>query len=46
MLKGNALKRKSCSSVCLTLPLFPAMTYEDVQDVIDAVYRVIGKYAC
>jgi perosamine synthetase len=30
----------------LTLPLFPAMTVEDVHDVILAVRKVIGKYAC
>jgi perosamine synthetase len=30
----------------LSLPLFPAMTMEDVHDVILAVRKIIGKYAC
>ncbi|MCF8010976.1 MAG: DegT/DnrJ/EryC1/StrS aminotransferase family protein [Clostridiales bacterium] len=29
----------------LTLPLFPGMSRQDVQDVIDAVYKVLGYYA-
>jgi perosamine synthetase len=44
--KGQCLKAEQLFERMLTLPLFPSMTHEDVQDVIDAVYRVIGKYAC
>ena len=28
----------------ITLPLFPAMTDDDVKDVITAVYKVVGAY--
>ncbi|QGQ94360.1 UDP-4-amino-4,6-dideoxy-N-acetyl-beta-L-altrosamine transaminase [Paenibacillus psychroresistens] len=44
--KGQCLKAEKLFERMLTLPLFPSMTHEDVQDVIDAVFRVIGKYAC
>jgi dTDP-4-amino-4,6-dideoxygalactose transaminase len=44
--KGQCLQAEKLYDRILTLPLFPSMTHEDVQDVIDAVLRVIGKYVC
>jgi perosamine synthetase len=44
--KGQCIKAEKLFERMLSLPLFPAMTSADVQDVITAVNRVIRKYAC
>jgi perosamine synthetase len=44
--KGQCLQAEKLFERMLVLPLFPSMTQADVQDVIDAVLRVIGKFAC
>jgi perosamine synthetase len=44
--KGQCLKAEKLYERMLTLPLFPSMAHEDVQDVIAAVRKVIGKHAC
>jgi dTDP-4-amino-4,6-dideoxygalactose transaminase len=42
---GQCPKAEKLYERILTLPLFPSMTEVDVQDVIDAVRRVIRKYS-
>lgn len=41
--KGSMPKAESLYERIISLPLFPAMTDQDVQDVIDAVYEVIEQ---
>jgi perosamine synthetase len=42
--KGLCPNAEQLYEEVISLPLFPAMTEDDVQDVIAAVYRVITKY--
>ncbi len=43
--KGNSLpKSKSIYNRLLTLPIFPTMDDEDVEDVIEAIYKVINHF--
>lgn len=43
-LKGLCPKAEELYEGIITLPLFPAMTEKDLQDVIDAVYKVLNFY--
>jgi perosamine synthetase len=42
--RGICPKAEELYNALLTLPLFPAMTEEDVNDVIKAVYKIISYY--
>ncbi|MDF2536395.1 MAG: UDP-4-amino-4,6-dideoxy-N-acetyl-beta-L-altrosamine transaminase [Bacillales bacterium] len=42
--KGLCPKAEALYESMLTLPLFPAMTDQDVQDVIDGVFKIIEFY--
>lgn len=43
--KGSLLKAEELYSEVISLPLFPAMTEEDIQDVIQAVKQTIAYYS-
>lgn len=42
--RGSCPQAESCYEQIITLPLFPAMSDRDVQDVIDSVEKVIHYY--
>lgn len=42
--RGLCPKAEELYNSMLTLPLFPAMTDQDVQDVIDGIYKIINYY--
>lgn len=42
--KGLCPEAEALYSSILSIPLYPAMTEQDVEDVIKAVYKVVGAY--
>ncbi|NMA03718.1 MAG: UDP-4-amino-4,6-dideoxy-N-acetyl-beta-L-altrosamine transaminase [Clostridiales bacterium] len=42
--KGLCPKAEELYNSILTVPLFPAMTDEDLEDVIDGFYKIVGYY--